>query len=165
MRDVANVGDLETFSRFVRLCAGRNGQLLNLSSLANDCGVIHTTSKRWISNLEASFILFLLRRHYENFSKRFIKSPKLYFLDTGLLNCLLRIRSTEDLRIHSQYGSIFESYIISELLKNYLNRAEEHPIHFWRNSIGNEIDIIVNEGDSLLPLEIKAGQTVSSDFF
>jgi len=165
VRDVLNVGDLETFSRFVRLCAGRNGQLLNLSSLANDCGITHTTSKRWISILEAGFIVFLLRPHFKNFSKRLIKSPKLYFLDTGLLSYLLRIRSAEDLRIHSQYGSIFESYIISELLKNYMNRGEEHPIYFWRDSTGNEIDIIMDEGDSLIPLEIKAGQTVSSDFF
>jgi predicted AAA+ superfamily ATPase len=165
VRDVVNVGDLETFSRFVRLCAGRNGQLLNLSSLANDCGITHTTSKRWISILEASFILFLLRPHYKNFSKRLIKSPKLYFLDTGLLSYLLRIRSAEDLRIHAQYGSIFESYIVSELLKNYMNRGEEHAIYFWRDSTGNEIDIIIDEGDCLIPLEIKAGQTVSSDFF
>jgi len=91
VRDVLNVGDLETFSRFVRLCAGRSGQLLNLSSLANDCGITHTTSKRWISILETSFIVFLLRPHYKNFSKRLIKSPKLYFLDTGLLSYLLRI--------------------------------------------------------------------------
>jgi len=165
VRDVVNVGDLEAFSRFVRLCAGRSGQLLNLSSLANDCGITHTTSKRWISILEAGFIVFLLRPHFKNFSKRLIKSPKLYFLDTGLLSYLLRIRSAEDLRIHSQYGSIFESYIISELLKNYMNRGEEHPIYFWRDSTGNEIDIIMDEGDSLIPLEIKAGQTVSSDFF
>jgi len=165
VRDVVNVGDLEAFSRFVRLCAGRNGQLLNLSSLANDCGITHTTSKRWISILEASFIVFLLRPHFKNFSKRLIKSPKLYFLDTGLLSYLLRIRSAEDLRIHSHFGSIFESYIISELLKNYTNRGEEHPIYFWRDSTGNEIDIIIDQGDELIPVEIKAGQTIASDFF
>jgi predicted AAA+ superfamily ATPase len=165
VRDVINVGDLETFSRFVRLCAGRNGQLLNLSSLANDCGITHTTSKRWISILEASFIVFLLRPHFKNFSKRLIKSPKLYFLDTGLLTFLLRIRSAEDLRIHALYGNIFESYVISELLKNYMNRGEEHAIYFWRDSTGNEIDVIIDEGDCLIPLEIKAGQTVTSDFF
>jgi uncharacterized protein len=165
VRDVVNVGDLETFSRFVRLCAGRNGQLLNLSSLANDCGITHTTSKRWISILEASFIVFILRPHYKNFSKRLIKSPKLYFLDTGLLSYLLRVRSAEDLRIHAQYGSIFESYVISELLKNYMNRGEEHAIYFWRDSTGNEIDILIDEGENLTPLEIKAGQTVAADFF
>jgi len=165
VRDVLNVGDLEAFSRFVRLCAGRNGQLLNLSSLANDCGITHTTSKRWISILETSFIVFLLRPHFKNFSKRLIKSPKLYFLDTGLLSYLLRIRSAEDLQIHALYGSIFESFVISELLKNYMNRGEEHAIYFWRDSTGNEIDVIIDEGDNLIPLEIKAGQTVTSDFF
>ncbi len=165
VRDILNVGDLETFSRFVRLCAGRNGQLLNLSSLANDCGVTHTTSKRWISILETSFIVFLLRPHFKNFSKRLIKSPKLYFLDTGLLSYLLKIRSAEDLRIHAQYGSIFESFVISELLKNYLNRGAEHPIFFWRDSTGNEIDILIDQGDELIPLEIKAGQTINPDFF
>jgi len=165
VRDVLNVGDLETFSRFVRLCAGRNGQLLNLSSLANDCGITHTTSKRWISILEASFIVFLLRPHFKNFSKRLIKSPKLYFWDTGLLSYLLRIRAAEDLRIHALYGSIFESYVISELLKNYMNRGEEHAIYFWRDSTGNEIDVIVDNGDELMPVEIKAGQTIASDFF
>jgi len=165
VRDVLNVGDLETFSRFVRLCAGRNGQLLNLSSLANDCGITHTTSKRWIWILETSFIVFLLRPHFKNFSKRLIKSPKLYFLDTGLLSYLLRIRSREDLRINALYGSIFESYVIGELLKNYMNRGEEHSIYFWRDSTGNEIDVLIDEGDKLTPVEIKAGQTVTSDFF
>jgi len=165
VRDVLNVGDLETFSRFVRLCAGRNGQLLNLSSLANDCGITHTTSKRWISILETSFIVILLRPHFKNFSKRLIKSPKLYFLDTGLLSYLLRIRSQEDLRFHSLYGGIFESYVISEFLKSYMNSGKEPSIYFWRDSTGNEIDIIIDEGDSLIPLEIKAGQTVTSYFF
>jgi len=165
VRDVLNVGDLETFSRFVRLCAGRNGQLLNLSSLANDCGITHTTSKRWISILESSFIVFLLRPHYKNFSKRLIKSPKLYFLDTGLLSYLLRIRSPEDLRFHALYGGIFESYVISEFLKNYMNNGKEHSIYFWRDSTGNEIDIIIDAGKILTPVEIKAGQTVASDFF
>jgi hypothetical protein len=165
VRDIVNVEDLETFSRFVRLCAGRNGQLLNLSSLANDCGITHTTSKRWISILEASFIVFLLRPHFKNFSKRLIKSPKLYFLDTGLLSYLLRIRSAEDLRIHALYGSIFESFVISELLKGYLNGGREPPVYFWRDSTGNEIDIIIDNGDELTPVEIKAGQTIASDFF
>ena len=104
-------------------------------------------------------------RIFKNFSKRLIKSPKLYFLDTGLLSYLLRIRSAEDLLIHAQYGSIFESYVISELLKNYMNRGEEHAIYFWRDSTGNELDVIIDEGDKLIPMEIKAGQTVTSDFF
>jgi hypothetical protein len=133
--------------------------------LANDCGITHTTSKRWISILEASFIVVLLRAHSKNFSKRLIKSPKLYFLDTGLLCYLLRIRSAEDVRINALYGSIFESFIISELLKGYLNAGEEPAIYFWRDSAGNEIDIILDHGDELIPVEIKAGQTIASDFF
>jgi predicted AAA+ superfamily ATPase len=165
VRDVLNVGDLETFSRFVRLCAGRNGQLLNLSSLANDCGITHTTSKRWISILETSFIVFLLRPHFKNFSKRLIKNPKLYFLDTGLLSYLLRIKSQQDLRFHALYGGIFESFVISEFLKGYMNSGKEHSIYFWRDSTGNEIDILIDEGNILTPVEIKAGQTVASDFF
>lgn len=165
VRDIVNIGDLEIFGRFVRLCAGRNGQLLNLSSLANDCGITHTTAKRWISILETSFIIKLLRPHFRNFSKRLIKSPKLYFLDTGLLCYLLRIRTAEELRIHAQLGNIFESYAISELVKNYLNRGEEPPLYFWRDSSGNEIDIIIDRGEKMIPLEIKAGQTVSADYF
>jgi predicted AAA+ superfamily ATPase len=165
VRDIVNVGDLEAFSRFVRLCAGRNGQILNLSSLANDCGITHTTAKRWISILETSFIILLLRPHYKNFSKRLIKSPKLYFLDTGMLCYLLRIRSPEDLRISSHYGNIFESYVISELLKNYLNRGLEAPLYFWRDSSGNEIDVIIDSANQLIPVEIKAGQTVAADYF
>ena len=165
VRDIVNVGDLENFSRFVRLCAGRNGQLLNLSSLANDTGITHTTAKRWISILEASFVVFLLRPHYENFSKRLIKSPKLYFLDAGLLNYLLRVRSAKDVRIHAQYGSIFESFVISEFLKDYFNEGREPVIYFWRDSSGNEIDVVIDHGDRLIPVEIKAGQTIASDFF
>ena len=117
------------------------------------------------SEHQTCFLIFLLRPHFKNFSKRLIKSPKLYFLDTGLLSYLLRIRFAEDLLIHAQYGSIFESYVISELLKNYMNRGEEHAIYFWRDSTGNELDVIIDEGDKLIPMEIKAGQTVNSDFF
>ena len=165
IREIINIGDLESFGRFIRLCAGRNGQLLNLSSLANDCSVTHTTVKRWISILEASFLTILLRPHYQNFSKRLIKSPKIYFLDTGLLCFLLRIRSPADLRLHALRGSIFESFVISEFLKNALNRGEESDIYFWRDSAGHEIDVILEKGRELIPVEIKSGQTVVEDFF
>ena len=165
VREIVNLGDLETFGRFIRLCAGRNGQLLNLSSLANDCGITHTTAKRWVSILEASFIAVMLRPHFQNFNKRLIKSPKLYFIDTGLLCYLLRIRSPDDLQIHAQRGNIFESYVISELLKNYTNQGKEHGLYFWRDSTGNEIDVIIDEGKGLTPMEIKSGQTVATDFF
>ena len=120
VREIANVGDLESFGRFVRLCAGRNGQLLNASSLGNDCGVTHTTVQRWLSILEASFLLILLRPHHRNFSKRLIRAPKLYFLDTGLLCYLLKIRTPEELRHHAARGAVFESFVVSELPQELL---------------------------------------------
>lgn len=165
VREIVNVGDIESFSRFVRLCAGRNGQLLNLSSLANDGGITHTTARRWLSILEASFLVTLLRPHHRNFNKRLIKSPKLYFLDTGLLCYLLRIRAPEDLHTHASRGAVFESFVLSELMKNLLNRGDEPGLHFWRDSTGHEIDILIEQGEELTALEVKSGQTVASDFF
>lgn len=165
VREIINIGDMEPFGRFIRLCAGRNGQILNLTSLGNDCGVTHTTIKRWISILEASFLLILLRPHHKNFSKRLIKSPKIYFLDTGLICYLLRIRSSHDLYLHAQRGSIFESFIISEFIKNAMNRGVDPDIYFWRDSGGHEIDIIMDMGKELVPIEIKSGQTIVGDYF
>jgi predicted AAA+ superfamily ATPase len=165
VRSVLNVGDLEAFGRFVGLCAGRNAQLLNLSSLASDCGITHTTAGRWISVLEASFVIHLLRPHHGNFGKRLVKSPKLYFLDTGLLCFLLGVRSPEDLHLHALRGPIFESFVLSELCKNFLHRGELPGLHFWRDSAGHEVDILVDAGRSLIPVETKSAQTVASDFF
>jgi predicted AAA+ superfamily ATPase len=165
VREIVNVGDLESFGRFVRLCAGRNGQLLNLSSLANDCGITHTTARRWISILEASFLVFLLRPDHANFGKRLIKSPKLYFLDTGLLCYLLRIQSPEDLRQHGSRGPIFESFVISELLKNFLHRGQEPDLYFWRDATGHEIDALIDRGGESVAIEIKSAQTIADDFF
>jgi len=165
VRQLSQVGDLETFSRFVRLCAGRGGQLLNLSSLANDAAISHDTARRWLSILEASFVVFLLRPHHRNFNKRLVKSPKLYFVDTGLLCFLLRIRSAEELRTHSMRGAVFENFIVAELLKNYRNRGELPDLFFWRNHRGDEIDLLLDLGARLVPVEIKSGQTVTSSFF
>jgi predicted AAA+ superfamily ATPase len=164
VREIVNVGDIVSFSRFVRLCAGRNGQLLNLSSLGNDCGVTHSTAKRWLSVLETNFLVTLLRPHHRNFGKRLIKSPKLYFLDTGLLCYLLRIRSPEDLAIHASRGAVFESFVISELVKNYFHRGLEPDLYFWRDSAGHEIDVVIEHGLELTPVEIKSGQTFAGDF-
>lgn len=165
VRELVNVGDAETFGRFLRLCAGRCGQLLNLSSLGADCGISHATARRWLSILEASFLVFLLRPHHRNFNKRLVKSPKLYFVDTGLLCYLLRIRSPEDLRNHVARGAVFESFVISEVLKSYHNQGMEPDLHFWRDSTGHEVDLIVDLGAELTPVEIKSGETVASDFF
>ncbi len=165
VRDVVNVGDLETFGRFMGLCAGRAGQLLNLSSLAGDCGISHSTARRWLSVLETSFIVALLRPHHRNFNKRLVKSPKLYFLDTGLLCYLLRIRSPQDMALHASRGAVFESWIVSEVFKNYTHRGLRPDVYFWRNSAGHEIDLLLEaDGGKLLPVEAKSGQTFNSDF-
>lgn len=165
VRDLLNVGDLETFGRFVRLCAGRSGQLLNTSSLAADAGISHTTARRWLSILEASFVVYLLRPHHRNFNKRLVKSPKLYFLDTGLLCYLLRIRRAEELVTHGARGAIFETWVVGETLKNYYNRGLEPDIYFWRDSAGREIDLLIDQGATQIPIEIKSGQTVAGDSF
>ena len=160
-----NIGDLESLGRFIRLCAGRCGQLLNLSSLATDCGISHTTARRWMSALEASFLIYLLCPHHRNFSKRLIKSPKLYFLDSGLLCYLLGIRSADDLRIHANRGGVFESWVVSEALKAYYHKGEVPRLYFWRDSIGHEVDLLIDHGQILTPVEIKSGQTINEDFF
>jgi uncharacterized protein len=165
VRDVATVGDLETFSRFVGLCAGRCGQLLNLSSLASDCGISHTTARRWLSVLEASFIVFLLRPYSRNFSKRLIKSPKLYFVDTGLLCYLLRISKPEDLVIHGYRGNLFENFVVAELFKRGMHRGADPDLFFWRDAAGHEIDVLIERTPRPALLEIKSGETVHQDFF
>lgn len=165
VREILNVTDLETFGRFLRLCAGRTGQLLNLTSLASDCGISHTTAQRWLSILESSFLVQLLRPHHQNFGKRLIKSPKLYFLDTGLLCYLLRIRSPEELRFHAARGAIFESFVVSELTKGALHQGREPDLYFWRDATGHEVDILLDQSAALVPLEIKAGETVANNFF
>ncbi|MCU7935225.1 MAG: ATP-binding protein [Candidatus Thiodiazotropha sp. (ex Dulcina madagascariensis)] len=165
VRQLLKIQDLETFQRFVRLCAGRSGQILNLSSLATDCGITHNTAKAWISVAEASYILFLLRPHHVNFRKRLVKSPKLYFYDTGLLCWLLGIQQPDQLLTHPLRGSIFETFIISELVKTRYNRGEQAAIHYWRDSNGNEVDVIADAGIKLMPIEIKSGQTLNRDFF
>ena len=165
VRELVNVGDLEAFRLFVRLCAGRNGQLLNLSGLASDAGVTHTTARRWLSTLEASFLVVRLRPHHRNFNKRLVKSPKLYFLDTGLLCYLLGIGSPAELRLHAARGNVFESFVLSELLKARLHRGDEAALYFWRDAAGHEIDFVIADGEKLTPVEVKSGQTVAGDFF
>lgn len=130
-----------------------------------DAGVSRTTVRRWLSILEASFVVYLLRPHHRNFNKRLVKSPKLYFLDTGLLCYLLRIQSASDLVSHAARGAIFETRIVSEALKNFYNRGAEPDIYFWRDSAGHEIDLLIDQGAKQIPIEIKSGQTIAADFF
>ncbi len=164
VRALAQVGDLEAFRRFVLLCAGRAGQLLNLSALGNDAGVSHETARRWLSMLETSFIVFRLHPHHRNFRKRLIKSPKLYFIDTGLLCYLLRIENSDQLQSHALRGAVFENLVIGELLKNSFHSGREPALSFWRDSRGNEVDLLVTTGSHNTPVEIKSGATVASDY-
>lgn len=165
VREVSNIGNLEIFQRFVRLCARRTGQLFNLSSLANDCGISHTTARQWISILQAGFIIHLLPPHFNNFSKRIIKTPKLYFFDTGLLCYLLRIREPAALTDHALRGAVFETYVVSELFKAFAHRGETPPLYFWRDRTGHEVDVLIDTGKQLIPIEIKSGSTISGSFF
>ena len=143
VRQMVNVRDLSTFQRFVRLCAGRIGQLVKLSGLAEDCGITHNTAKAWISILEASYIVFLLQPHHANFNKRIIKTPKLYFYDTGLAAWLLSIQNPDQLNIHPLRGALFESYVISEFFKAKFNQGVKPNYYFWRDRSGNEIDFLM----------------------
>lgn len=165
VRQVLRIQELETFQRFVRLCAGRSGQLLNHSSLAADCGISHNTAKAWISVLEASYILFQLRPHHANFNKRLVKSSKLYFYDVGLMAWLLGIREVSQLEAHPLRGSMFENLVIAEQLKTSLNRGERPQLTFWRDSNGNEVDLLIERGQKIMPVEIKSGKTVARQFF
>lgn len=165
VREIINIGNLEAFQRFVRLCAGRAGQLLNLSSLAADGGISHTTARQWISVLQAGFIVHLLPPHFENFSKRLIKSPKLYFLDPGLLCYLLRIQKAEEILTHPMKGAIFESFVVSELYKAFVHQGETPALYYWRDRTGHEVDVVIDTGKKLIPVEIKAGETVADSFF
>lgn len=165
LRLLLNIRDLSTFQLFLKMCAARTGQLLNLSSVANDCGITHNTAKAWISILEASYILFLLRPHHANFNKRLVKSPKLYFYDTGLACWLLGIQDRQQIVTHSQRGALFENWVLADFLKGRFNRGLPSNLYFWRDSSGNEVDILAEQGEKLFPVEIKAGRTLSSDYF
>lgn len=165
VRQLINVVSLSDFQRFMRLCAGRIGQILNVASLADDCGVSVPTINSWLSILEASYIIFLLQPHFKNFSKRLIKSPKLYFYDTGLACWLLKIGSKEQLSEHYLRGGLFESLILSELYKSFYNQVQEPSIYFWRDSHGHEVDCLLDYGTSLVPLEIKSAKTINQRFF
>ncbi|MCH8330945.1 MAG: ATP-binding protein [Bacteroidetes bacterium] len=165
VRQITQVNDLNSFQLFLRLCAGRAGQLLNLSDLANDASISVNTVKSWLSILEASYITFRLYPHHKNFNKRLIKMPKLYFHDVGLLSYLLNIRSPDQIKSHYMRGAIFENFIISDLIKNELHNGREPNFYFWRDHKGREIDLIIEKGKKLLPIEIKSGKTVSEDYF
>lgn len=165
IRQIINVSNLHLFQKFMRLAAGRIGQLLNYNSLAVELGVDPKTIKSWFASLEASFVVFFLQPHHKNFSKRLVKTPKLYFYDTGLACSLLGIRTPQDVQQHWAKGSLFESMVLADLAKNYFNRAQMPPLYFWRDNTGNELDCLIDEGTSQKNVEIKSGTTVTSGYF
>lgn len=164
VRQLLAVRDLSLFQRFLKMCAARSGQLLNLSALAADCGISHVTAREWLTVLEASYIVFLLRPYHRNFGKRLVKMPKLYFLDTGLMAYLLGIRDAETLATHASRGLLFESLVVSEWIKRQFNAGQSADLHFWRDSAGHEVDLLVPQGGQFLPVEIKSGSTFSTDW-
>lgn len=165
VRQLKNITDLYAFERFIKLCAGRIGQLLNMSSLALETGVDHKTIASWIGVLESSFIAYRLYPHHANFNKRIVKMPKLYFYDTGLASILLNIQGAEQLNMHPYKGPLFENLIINELIKKRYNKAKRSNINFWRDNTGHEVDVIVDQSNTLLPVEIKSGKTITASFF
>ena len=165
LRLISNIINLSLFRKFLILCAARTGQLLNVSSLANDAGVSHKTAKAWLSLLELSMIIYLLKPYHQNFGKRVVKMPKIYFFDTGLLCNLLNITDASQVKSHYLKGGIFESFIITEILKYRYNNAQNPNIYFWRDKLGNEVDLILEQADKTIAVEIKSGATITKDYF
>jgi hypothetical protein len=165
VRLIKNITNLIAFEKFLRLCAGRVGQLLNMNSLAIESGVDGKTIASWIGVLESSFIVFRLQPHHVSFNKRIVKMPKLYFYDTGLACSLLGIGSPHQVSTHYAKASLFENLVIAELVKHRYNKGENHNLFFWRDNIGHEVDVLADTPNSILPIEIKAGSTINENFF
>ena len=165
LRSFAQIRNLNLFRRFLRLCAGRVGQLLNITNLANDVGVSKTTVSNWISILEASYVVFILSPYYINIRKRLVKSPKLYFYDVGLVAYLLGIENRTQVATHPLRGNLFENLVLTELLKARFNRGKRANFSFYRDSAGNEVDVLMEVGGKIIPVEIKSGQTISTEYF
>ncbi|MFA6991514.1 MAG: ATP-binding protein [Candidatus Babeliales bacterium] len=163
VRQLTNIGDLTTFQTFIRLCAARVGQLVNFTVLGNDANISDATVRRWLSILEANYIIFRLHPYHENLGKRMVKAAKLYFYDPGLICHLLQIKQ-EDLASHPNKGNIFESFIIADILKHYHNNGVDPRIYFWRDKTEHEVDCIIQDGQKLLPIEIKSGRTFNQRF-
>lgn len=165
IRSLINVKDLVQFQNFTKLCAGRTGQLLNLSSLGNEVGITHSTAREWLTLLQASYIVFLLPPYYKNFNKRITKTPKLYFYDVGLAAFLLGIENAQQMQRDPLRGNLFENMVIAELMKTRFNNAAQANFYYFRDSNGNEVDLLLESPKGLIPIEIKAGQTINRAFF
>ncbi len=165
VRQLKNINNLFLFTKLLRMCAGRTGQILNMASLANDCGIDQKTVAAWLGVLQSSYIIYLLKPYYNNFNKRITKTPKLYFYDTGVACSLLGIKSAEQIAMHTAKGALFENLIVSELLKNRFNAGESDNLFYWRDKTGHEVDIITENEGQLTAIELKAGETINADFF
>ncbi|MCF8225061.1 MAG: ATP-binding protein [Bacteroidales bacterium] len=165
VRQIKNIENLNNFSNFLQLCAGRTGQVINLNSLATDAGISPNTAKSWLSILEASYIIYFLQPYYENFNKRIIKSPKLYFYDTGLVCSLLGISSVGQVKTFHSKGALFENLIITDLIKNKLHKGLNPRFYYWQNKTRQEIDLIIDNPEGPLPFEIKSGMTMNENYF
>ena len=164
VRQLIAVRDLTQFQRFVKMCAARSGQILNLAALGADCGLSASTAREWLSVLEASYLVTRIQPYYQNFGKRLVKTPKLYFLDVGLMAWLIGIRDTVTLDTHVSRGALFETFVVSELIKRQYNQGQNADLYFWRDSAGNEIDLLSDTPQGLQAIEIKSGSTFASDW-
>jgi hypothetical protein len=164
IRQIKKVTDLDKFTRFIRLLAARTGQELVYSAISEECGVANNTVIEWVSVLEASFLIYLLRPYHKNYNKRLVKRPKIYFLDTGLVCNLLGIKSKDELALHYLRGNIFETYVISEILKSSFNTGERFDMYFWRDNHRKEIDLIIDSGLEQRGVEIKSSETFNEKF-
>lgn len=160
LRQLTAVQDLAVFQRFLRLCAGRTGQLVNQAALASDAGISPKTVRNWLSLLEACFVVRLLPPHHRNFNKRQVKAPKLYFLDTGLAASLIGITEAEQVATHPLRGALFATFVFGELLKGRLNAGHRSGLTFWRDNHGHEVDFLLEEAGRLQAVEVKSGATV-----
>jgi len=165
VRQIKNVSDLLIFEKFMSVLAGRTSQELNLTSISNEVGVDLKTVQSWIGILESSFIIYLLKPHFQNYNKTIVKRPKVYFYDTGLVCSFLRISTISQLENHPLKGAIFETMVVIEMVKKYTNQGINPPLFYWRDKTGHEIDLIVDKGNLLTPIEIKSSKTINSDFF
>ena len=157
------VSDLRSFERFMRLAAAHTGQELNLTGLASDVGITQQTAKRWLAALEIGYLATTLPPHHASYRKRLRKRPRLHFLDTGLVCYLLDIRDAATLERHPLRGAIFESFVVSELIKSFAARRRDAPLYFWRDATGHEVDVLIDTGGRVIPLEVKSGRTVAAD--
>ncbi|WP_396175131.1 ATP-binding protein [Flavobacterium sp.] len=165
VRQIKNVSDLLIFEKFMSVLAGRTSQELNLTSISNEVGVDLKTVQSWIGILESSFIIYLLKPHFQNYNKTIVKRPKVYFYDTGLVCSFLRISTISQLENHPLKGAIFETMVVIEMVKKYTNQGINPPLFYWRDKTGHEIDLIIDKGNLLTPIEIKSSKTINSDFF